>query len=429
MSKQNADIPEGYRMTELGPLPKEWRMTALGQMATLVTDKTEPSEATGLPYIGLEHIDTGDPILKRSGTPSEVRSTKSVFCQGDILYGKLRPYLDKVVLAPTDGVCSTDILILRANVEHCDSQYLLYALHTGHFLQHAISTTTGTNHPRTSWAKIKSFEFALPSLPEQKEIAAVLSIVRLAKDKTEGVIASLRVLKMSLLKHLFIYGTVPVDEAGEVELKETEIGEMPKEWTMSTLGAEGKFQYGYTASATEQNTGTQFLRITDIRDDGRVDWSGVPFAPVDNISMERYGLNPGEILFARIGATTGKTCIIYSDCPKAIFASYLIRLKVGSHLDPQYTFYYTNTEQYWRLVQAGKEGKLKKGLNSQQLKNFPVPIPPLHVQTEIAKRLLAVDAKLAELENETRALEDLFQTLLHDLMIAKIRVNDLEVPA
>jgi type I restriction enzyme S subunit len=421
--------PQKDKEASMESLPDGWKAVPLDEMADLVGEKTDPSDARGMPYVGLEHIDSGRPRLTRVGNPEDVRSTKGVFREQDVLYGKLRPYLNKAVLAPCSGICSTDILILRAKAESCDPRFLAFALHCYPFLQHAINTTTGTNHPRTSWAKIGSFRFMLPPLPEQRKIAAVLGVVQEAKERTEAVIQAAKELKKSLLKYLFTYGPVPVDEAENVPLKETEVGAMPEAWEVRPLGELGSFRYGFTASAQDHDTGMRFLRITDIRDDGVVNWPSVPFAEVPEDERSKYALRNGDLLFARIGATTGKTCVIANDRPDAVFASYLIRFQAHDDLNPSYTFYFTQTESYWQQVRAGMGGKLKKGLSAGQLKDFIVQVPPAAHQDRIASIVRVVDGLIAVEEDRRGALGDMFSSLLHNLMTARVRVNDLELPA
>jgi len=435
MKQQTKDIPKGYKMTELGPLPGEWEVASLSSVV-IKAKQSNPKKRPDwhFKYIDVSSVNRDNLRIEETrdyiGEKAPSRARKKIKA-GDVLFATVRPYLKRLSIVPEslDGqICSTAFCVIRANRQLADPSYLFYATADNRFVDRISEKQRGSSYPAVTDKNVLNEDIALPPLPEQKKIASVLSAVQQAKEKTEGAIAALRVLKKSLMKHLFTYGPVPVDEAENVELKETEIGEIPAEWELSTLGSEGEFKYGYTTSATDKKTGTKFLRITDIRDDGRVNWNSVPFAEVDGNNINKYILGQGDILFARIGATTGKTCIISNDRPEAVFASYLIRLRVGSRLDSQYTFYYTGTERYWKMVEAGKEGKLKKGLNSHQLKGFSVPVPSTAEQTDIAKMLSAVDTKLDTLENEKLALDDLFRTLLHDLMTAKIRVNEAEVP-
>lgn len=430
MSKSDADVPEGYKMTELGPLPEEWQTVPVGQVCTLRREMADPKSEAASPYVGLEHIDSGDPVLRRHGHASEVRSGKSRFEAGDILYGKLRPYLDKAVLVHEGGICSTDILVLSADGHKVTGGFLVGLLHTRRFCSYAKSTMTGVNHPRTSWPSISKYSIPLPPLSEQNGIAAVLAAVQEAREKTEGVIQAAKALKKSLMKYLFTYGPVPVDEAEKVSLKETEIGQIPEGWEVGRLGEMGRLQYGYTATAQERAVGPRFLRITDIDEEGRVSWGTVPYCLIDESEMAKFMLRDGDIVVARIGATTGKASIV-KDPPRAVFASYLIRFTVEGDVstDPDFVGCFTRTPMYWRQIQANRGGKLKQGVSASVLKELLVPLPPVADQKRIAEIARALEENIAAQEDRKLALEELFKTLLNDLMTAKIRVNDLEVAA
>ncbi len=126
------DPPRSYEETELGLLPEGWTIRRLGDVVRLRSEGVSPQSAPHLPYIGLEHIDPGDPKLRRHGVASEVKSGKSRFYPGDVLYGKLRPYLDKAALAEREGMCSTDILVLD-RMAGVDPSFLSNLVHTRRF--------------------------------------------------------------------------------------------------------------------------------------------------------------------------------------------------------------------------------------------------------------------------------------------------------
>ncbi len=170
--------------TEIGPLPAHWRAVGLGEVAALSTKAVEPANAGAKRYIGLEHIEPRNIRIQRWGKANDVRSLKTAFQQGDVLYGKLRPYLDKAVLAEWDGICSTDILVIKAQ-NGLLPEFLAYLVHTSQFIEYAVSTTTGVNHPRTSWKALQKFPIPLPPLSEQREIARILQAVD-AKIAAEG---------------------------------------------------------------------------------------------------------------------------------------------------------------------------------------------------------------------------------------------------
>lgn len=248
--------------------------------------------------------------------------------------------------------------------------------------------------------------FMKPPLDEQRAIAHVLRTVRRAKEATEQVIAGARELKKSMLRQLF-------DGNGTTR----RLGDL--------IDAP---QYGYTESARQDRLGPRFLRITDIQD-GEVRWEIVPFCLCGSDDLIKFGLTMGDVLVARIGATTGKAFYVSEVPEPAVFASYLIRLRPRPQLNARYLGYYTESEVYWRQINTEKGGRLKKGVNARTLMGLDIPLPSLDDQMVVVSRLEAVDKKIRAGEARREALLTLFDSLLHDLMTGRRRVNDLEVPA
>jgi type I restriction enzyme S subunit len=166
------------------------------------------------------------------------------------------------------------------------------------------------------------------------------------------------------------------------ELADTEIGTIAKSWRVAELSEVCEPpQYGYTASA-EAKGNARFLRITDITESG-VKWPTVPFCECPEELMKRYLLKSGDIVFARIGATTGKSYLI-TDPPKSVFASYLIRVRCKKDINPAFLSKFFRSDAYWLQVDSQKDTNLKKGVNGSVLKTLQVPVPPLPEQQKIA---------------------------------------------
>ena len=167
---------EPRKQTEIGEIPESWEVIQLKEVASLRRENVNPENNQNLNFVGLEHIDSGDSSLKRWGDASEMKSAKNRFYSDDVLYGKLRSYLDKAVIVEMEGICSTDILVVTTNTKTVP-RFLVNLLHCPAFINHAVSTSTGISHPRTSWNSLEKFTFALPPLTEQGVIANVLQTI------------------------------------------------------------------------------------------------------------------------------------------------------------------------------------------------------------------------------------------------------------
>jgi type I restriction enzyme, S subunit len=123
-------------------------------------------------YIGLEHIGQGNNLLISKGNSEDFKSTKNSFLKGDILYGKLRPLLNKVYLSREEGYCSTDIIPLCVK-NNILAGLLLKILTERRFVSFAVSSSSGTKMPRTNWSDMKNFKLLLPPLSEQRNITSI----------------------------------------------------------------------------------------------------------------------------------------------------------------------------------------------------------------------------------------------------------------
>ena len=215
-----------------GELTKEWRerqaekgrktikeVVQLKEIVNLRREKVQPkNNSKNLNFVGLKHIDSGVSILKHWGDASEVKSVKSRFYPNDILYGKLRPYLDKAVITEMEGICSDDILVFTANSKMIP-RFLVYLLHSYTFRSYAIATSSGITLPRTSWNALGKFTFALPSIAEQEQIVSELERHLSRADKVEATITSELIrterLLQSILKQAFSGKLVPQDPNDE----------------------------------------------------------------------------------------------------------------------------------------------------------------------------------------------------------------------
>ena len=195
-------------------LPNGWQLTPAGDLAELVRDGVEPSELDPLsPYVGLDSMPKRQLGLTDWGKASEVTSVKIRFSPGDLLFGKLRPYFHKVVIAPLDGICSSDIFVFRPKgVERRHFMYLAFS--QDDFVEAASGASTGTHMPRADWKFMRGIEFA--SAPAQLMAAFENIAASLIKPvvKQHGETHVLTELRDTLLPKL-ISGELRIPEAEE----------------------------------------------------------------------------------------------------------------------------------------------------------------------------------------------------------------------
>ncbi len=403
-------------------VPEDWNATELGSICEQRREIVQPTQDGTTRYVGLEHIDPGSALLKRYGSDADVRSSKSRFYAGDVLYGKLRPYLDKVVLAEWDGICSTDILVFRV-IEQCSTpEFLAHRLHSTDFLAHAINTTSGVNHPRTSWGDIKSFKLALPPLPEQRAIAHVLSKIQAAAETQAKIAERARELKRALMAKLFTEGL-----RGE-SLRETEIGTMPEGWEIVKLGVIATIGNGSTPKRTEEKywTGgnTPWLTSGKVHD-GTIFHADEFVTEAARRECHLPIIPKGSIVVAITGQgkTLGNSAMLAIDACINQHLAYLTISNKGVHAEFVLTFLRSRYDYFQSIGHAG--GSTKGALTCGFLKNFEIPLPPLEEQREIAHILQTVDAKIEAAERKRAGLDELFHAMLGQLMTGRVRTTAL----
>ena len=395
-------IETGLEMSDsnllIESLPNGWENYKFGDLCDRVKDSYQPVENGETPYIGLEHLAQGLPVLIGKGQESEVKSSKTAFKAGDVLFGKLRPYLRKGTQIEFDGICSTDILAFRAKTI-CESNYLKYVIHSDEFIAHAKSTTSGVQHPRTSWPSLREFRLSLPPPPEQKKIAHILSTVQRAIEAQERIIQTTTELKKALMHKLFTEGLYNEPQ------KETEIGLVPESWEVVEIGNIFKFTSG---KSKPKDTAPE-------PSDNRI----VPVYGGNGIlgySAKRL-LNEKVLILGRVGEYCGCAHLTTPTSWVTDNALYAKEKKRPINLKYARThFEYLNLNQYSNkmgqpLITQGIINRVKFGLPSSE------------EQDELENIFETLDTRIDLIKAKRKSLKDLFSTLLHELMTAKIRVG------
>ncbi len=368
-----------------GSVPEGWRCVSVGNLAHQRTEKVLPTRHDATPYVALEHIPSGGGRLLSTDVASSASSHKTRFRSGDILFGKLRPNLRKVVRVQLDGVCSTDILAIAASAD-THSSFLYHLLASDAVYRHVMGDITGTKMPRTSWERLADFSVMCPPLPEQRAIAAVLDAVDETIEQTVAVMAATEDLRKALLHDLLTLG-VP---GWHTEWKHVPgLGTIPACWDVVTLGEclEGTPTNGLYKPQSDYGSGTYLIRIDDF-DSGRMRrMNGFDRVRASDEEVERYGLRAGDIVINRVNSVelVGKAVLFPDISELAMFESNMMRLRTGLTLSPDYAvFCLTSPRARDYFTSRAKKAVQQASVNQQDVAAFPLPLPPFAEQQRIA---------------------------------------------
>jgi type I restriction enzyme S subunit len=395
MSKE----PTRFKQTEIGELPEEWEVVKLGDVAVL---EMEQIPVSTLPentlYVGMEHIESNTGRLLTDELPT-VRGIKGLvfqFTPEHILYGKLRPYLNKVWKPDFSGVCSTELVPIRCNKNQINSDYLKFWLLSPMFVAYAKKFSEGTRMPRVNLKALINAPIPLPPLEEQKRIAGVLRLVDRVAEETRRIVDIYERAKRFALKRLLTRGI------GHTRFKQTEIGELPEGWEVKKLGEIATIKQGGRLGLTKKDYVPEgYPAFSATGQDGYV-------------SVYEY---EGEaIILSSIGAQCGKC--FYATGKWTTLANTQIIFVNPEIANTLFIFYQVNRPNFWMRL-----GSAQPFIRPSDVKNAKVIIPPLEEQKQIVEMLSTIDAAI---ENERRylgVLEKCKRWLLDNLLTGKIRLS------
>ena len=355
-----------------------WNTVKLAEICEFV--KT-PNLKKNLPYVGLEHIESHTGRFIGSLHSQKVKSTTFHFTKDLLLYGRLRPYLNKVLLPDFEGHCSTEIFPIQVN-KSIDRKFLFYWFISDPIVKRINATWTGARMPRANMKAVLNFELDVPPLPDQRRIVTILdeafAAIAKAKANAEKNLRNAKELFESYLHGVFI----------------------DKRWEVKVLGDLCEnVDYGSATKSKKQGK-LPVLRMGNIQN-GRFVWDDLVYS--DNLKdNEQYLLRHNDVLFNRTNSPelVGKTAIYKSEMP-AIFAGYLIRInRKESLLDADYLNYYLNSRMandYGKTVMTSSVNQAN--ISGTKLKGYPIPCPPLKEQEIIVKELDSLAKETGKLES------------------------------
>lgn len=403
----------------IGEVPSHWEVMRFKDFTSLQTTASD-----NMNKIGLENIEgkTGRFIE----SDSEFEGNGIAFNIGDVVYGKLRPYLQKVWIATFSGNAVGDVFVFRPK-DNCYNQYLFYCMLSDGFTSMCNGSTVGAKMPRVSSDFIRSLHYYLPPLSEQQAIATYLDEkcgeVNCAIDVQKKKIELLNELKQTIITDAVTKGlnpNAPMKDSG-VEW----IGKVPEHWkVMKTSLAFTHIGSGTTPSTSKneyyEDDGDFWLQTGDLTDGIITDTSkkvskiairecNLKFYPTNSVVIAMYGATIGKMGLLQIECATNQACCV---------------LPSNNHIDAKFTFYFFLSAKTDLLISAIGGGQ--PNISQDVIKKTKMIVPPLSEQQTIANYLdeecTKIDVQISNANHRIELLNELKQSIITEAVTGKIKV-------
>ncbi len=294
-------------------------------------------------------------------------------------------------------------------------EYLYYSLKFN--AKKIEQLATGATYKEINKTDFSNVEIALPDLPTQSRIASVLSAYDDLIENNEKRIKALEEMASRLYTEWFVKFKSPGNEKVQMVDSGTEFGMIPEGWEVKIFGDVVNVQYGYTASAEENNDYPKYLRGMDINKRSFIDWKDVPNCKISEQDFKKYKIRKGDVFIIRM-ADPGKIGICEREV-NAVFASYLMRLSIKKDVTPYYLYYFVTSERYQGFVLGASGGTTRKSINSQQVIAINVLIPECDVLESFESKVGLFREELTKLIQQNNSLSKTRDLLIPQLVTGR----------
>lgn len=381
-----------------------WETKRIKDFASLITEKTKIENK-----VALENIE--EATGKYIETDTEFDGDGIHFFKGDILYGKLRPYLRKVFLSNMEGNAVGDIFVFR-NKNNSIPEYLKWLFLSEDFTSKCNGSTQGAKMPRVDSIFILTLSYNLPPLETQQKIADYLDV------KTQNIDKRIELLQKKK-EHYIILRKAIISEI---------VNENKSEWKNVRLKdcLREPLKYGANASGIEyDNSLPRYIRITDIDEAGNLHDDDLLSLSYEN--AEDYLLKNGDILLARSGATVGKSFLYEDKFGIAAYAGYLIKASLKKNYSPKYLYYYTQSIEYDNWTNRNVIQATIQNLSADKYNYLMIKMPTLEEQVKLVnfldKKTSAIDSIIEKITTEIDTLKTYRRALINEAVTGKLNIE------
>ncbi|TAF33477.1 MAG: restriction endonuclease subunit S [Cytophagales bacterium] len=420
----------------------------MGEIAELRKEQIIPN-GTEQPYIGLEHIEQQSLRLNGVGSSNSVISNKFKFYSGDILYGKLRPYFRKVYQPKFEGVCSTDIYVIK-NKKPVDRDFLYYLIATEEFTNIANSGSSGTRMPRADWKQLQNSEWNLPNIETQTQIAQILTSL---DDKIElnlQMNQTLEAMAQALFKEWFVnfnfpnclnYDSLDLLDEHDFEKEEKNQEEknqgnqenpknqgsdnLPKGWRMGKLNEVAKIEIGRTPPRLEELwfskdvKDNKWISIRDMGQSGVYIFNTLEYLTNEAIEKFRIPVIQENTVVLSFKLTIGRLAIT----TEKMLSNEAIAQINTNEFPPEYIYLYLKTYNWDSL---GSTSSIATAVNSKTIKEMGILIPSIDTLNSFKEVITPIFEKIKYNSLQIQTLTQTRDTLLPKLMSGRLNLDFLE---
>lgn len=332
----------------------------------------------------------------------EVKKGYTYFERGDVLLAKITPCFENgkatrtLSLKQAHGFGSTEFHVLRP-LKSVDSSYLFHMIWNSKFRALGAGNMSGSAGQKRIPAEfLKRVEIPLPTLNEQRRIAAILDKADALRCKSKKVLGLADRFNEALYRQTF---GDPVEN--------------PLGFRAATLGdLSVQMVYGPRFYNEKYSpTGTRIVRITDLAESGELDYQQMPRLDVSNDDLRNHQSTAGELLFARTGATVGKVALISAKDPISIPGAYFIRLRFPPNIIPTFAWHTLRSRPIQKLIAERSRQSAQQNFSGPALRRLPFIVPPIDLQKEFAIRVAAVSKLKAHGRNRMASSVKLVQDI------------------
>jgi len=379
---------------------QKWKRVSIGEVVNELKITTDNPVNEGIEhYIGFEHIESENLQVKQFGNTGDGVNFNKTFRKNDVLFGKIRAYLKKVAVAPFDGVCSSDILVLRTKDESILSQEMLpYAITTNSFYKLAIDSSIGTTMPRTKWQYISKHVFPLPPLDEQERIVELFQSIEQSIIQVEGQEKNLKSLQKALSNDLVsdppIFGNLLSNKVCKACLF-SDVVECVEEHDRTLL----------------ENGLTRFVGLENIEPEN---FSLQGFGNIENGTTFTKRFAKGDVLFGKRRAYLKKVAV--ADFDGICSSDILVFRAIEKEILPELLPYYVSSDSFVNHAVTTSAGSLSPRTKWRDLAGFQLSLPDLKTQEKMVDVFNQLSQSLQLLSQQKETLKKLKQKLLNEIL-------------